>query len=243
MQGPTLRDVAKAAGVHTATASRALNPNARALVNPETARRVLRAAETLGYRPNPIARSLKTAKYPHRQYRRPARTRAGADHLAALAPGRRSDHCHRAAETSAAATVARAARADGAGHRRTEELAGGSVAADDAAGIGLAVKHLVELGHRRILHLAGPQTNSTGVERLRAFRTAAREHEALRATCSTPPLTGAPATVLVLMPPGTAAIPTHRAPPTEPVRALPGRRFASADARPRADECSRSPPR
>ncbi|WP_329415720.1 substrate-binding domain-containing protein [Nocardia vinacea] len=128
-------------------------------------------------------------------------------------------------------------------NRRTEELAGGSVAADDAAGIGLAVKHLVELGHRRILHLAGPQTNSTGVERLRAFRTAAREHEALRATCSTPPLTGAPATVLVLMPPGTAAIPTHRAPPTEPVRALPGRRFASADARPRADECSRSPPR
>jgi LacI family transcriptional regulator len=59
---PTLRDVAQAAGVHAATASRALNPETRKLVNAETARRVLRAAETLGYRPNPIARSLKTAK-------------------------------------------------------------------------------------------------------------------------------------------------------------------------------------
>src|SRR5690242_11190277 len=59
---PTLRDVADAAGVHPATASRALNANTRALVNAETARRVLRVAEQLGYRPNPIARSLKTSK-------------------------------------------------------------------------------------------------------------------------------------------------------------------------------------
>lgn len=62
MQPPTLRDVADAAGVHPATASRALNPGTRGLVNAETARRVMRAAETLGYRPNPIARSLKTAR-------------------------------------------------------------------------------------------------------------------------------------------------------------------------------------
>ena len=62
MQNPTLRDVAEAAGVHAATASRALNPETRGLVNIDTARRVLRAAEALGYQPNPIARSLKTAK-------------------------------------------------------------------------------------------------------------------------------------------------------------------------------------
>jgi LacI family transcriptional regulator len=61
-QSVTLRDVAEAAGVHTATASRALNPKARQLVNPETVRRVVRAAESLGYQPNPIARGLKTAK-------------------------------------------------------------------------------------------------------------------------------------------------------------------------------------
>jgi LacI family transcriptional regulator len=59
--GPaTLRDVAAAAGVHPATASRALNLDTRALVNADTARRVLDAATELGYRPNPIARGLKT---------------------------------------------------------------------------------------------------------------------------------------------------------------------------------------
>jgi LacI family transcriptional regulator len=56
----TLRDVARVAGVHPATVSRALNEETRALVNEETARRVLRAAEELGYHPNPIARGLKT---------------------------------------------------------------------------------------------------------------------------------------------------------------------------------------
>ena len=56
----TLRDVARVAGVHPATVSRALNEETRALVNEATARRVLKAAETLGYQPNPIARGLKT---------------------------------------------------------------------------------------------------------------------------------------------------------------------------------------
>jgi LacI family transcriptional regulator len=59
---PTLRDVAQRAGVHPATASRALNPQTRSLVNEATASRVLKVAESLGYRPNPIARSLKTAR-------------------------------------------------------------------------------------------------------------------------------------------------------------------------------------
>ena len=62
MQTPTLRDVAEAAGVHAATASRALNPATRSLVNAATAQRVMKVAENLGYRPNPIARGLKTAK-------------------------------------------------------------------------------------------------------------------------------------------------------------------------------------
>jgi LacI family transcriptional regulator len=62
MAAPTLRDVAHLAGVHPATASRALNPQTRPLVNADTARKVLRAAESIGYQPNPIARSLKTAR-------------------------------------------------------------------------------------------------------------------------------------------------------------------------------------
>ena len=58
----TLRDVATAAGVHPATASRALNPGTRLLVSEETARRVSEAAARLGYRPNPVARSLRTRR-------------------------------------------------------------------------------------------------------------------------------------------------------------------------------------
>jgi LacI family transcriptional regulator len=58
----TLRDVAAAAGVHPATASRALNPGTRLLVSQETAQRVNDAATRLGYRPNPVARSLRTRR-------------------------------------------------------------------------------------------------------------------------------------------------------------------------------------
>jgi LacI family transcriptional regulator len=61
LAGPaTLRDVARVAGVHPGTVSRALNPQTRSLVNERTARRVLDAAQELGYRPNPIARGLRT---------------------------------------------------------------------------------------------------------------------------------------------------------------------------------------
>jgi LacI family transcriptional regulator, galactose operon repressor len=58
----TLRDVARRSGVHPATASRALNPATRMLVSEETAGRVLSAAAELGYRPNTVARSLRTRR-------------------------------------------------------------------------------------------------------------------------------------------------------------------------------------
>ena len=58
----TLKDVAALAGVHPATASRALNHQTRLLVSPETASRILAAAEELGYRPNAVARSLRTRR-------------------------------------------------------------------------------------------------------------------------------------------------------------------------------------
>jgi LacI family transcriptional regulator len=56
----TLRDVARIAGVHPGTVSRALNPATEALVRAETVQRVRQVAEELGYRPNPLARGLKT---------------------------------------------------------------------------------------------------------------------------------------------------------------------------------------
>lgn len=55
---PTIRDVARQAGVSIQTVSTVLNR--RPGVSPETRLRVLEAARLLGYRPNAVARSLRT---------------------------------------------------------------------------------------------------------------------------------------------------------------------------------------
>ena len=57
-----LTDVAREAGVHPGTASRALNPTTVNRVSPETARRVLKVAHRLGYVPNTLARGLRTSR-------------------------------------------------------------------------------------------------------------------------------------------------------------------------------------
>ena len=56
----TQRDVARVAGVHRATVSRALDPRRRGLVDPATVQKVTEAAEGLGYTLNALARGLKT---------------------------------------------------------------------------------------------------------------------------------------------------------------------------------------
>jgi LacI family transcriptional regulator len=56
----SLADVAREAGVHPGTASKALNPATRSRVAAPTARRVVAAAERLGYQPNTLARGLRT---------------------------------------------------------------------------------------------------------------------------------------------------------------------------------------
>lgn len=209
MRTPTLRDVAEAAGVHAATASRALNPETRRLVNVETARRVLRAAETLGFTPNPIARGLKTQRsgtvglvlpditnplFPPivrgiEDVLAPAgysalivNTDNDPDRERALIASLRS----RQVEGLIVATarlehpLLEQLREQQAHlvlvNRRTTGLDAPWITPDDAAGVELAVRHLAELGHRRILHLAGPQTTSTGVVRARAFQGAVRDH-------------------------------------------------------------------
>jgi len=58
----TLRDVAAHAGVHPATASRALSEATRHRVNVETARRVAAAAHELGYEPDLTARTMRTGR-------------------------------------------------------------------------------------------------------------------------------------------------------------------------------------
>ena len=57
---PSIKDVAKMAGVSTATVSRVLANNPR--VTEETRQRVMNAVEQLSYRPNLIARSLRVQK-------------------------------------------------------------------------------------------------------------------------------------------------------------------------------------
>ncbi len=60
--GPAcLTDVARAAGVHFSTASRVINGSGEVAVRPETRQRILDTARRLNYRPNAIARGLKTA--------------------------------------------------------------------------------------------------------------------------------------------------------------------------------------
>lgn len=208
MQAPTLRDVAEAAGVHTATASRALNPETRRLVNAETAKRVLRIAESLGYQPNPIARSLKTAKSRTIGVVVPDLTNPlfppivrGIDDVLGPAgysvllvntdndPEREESLVRSLRSRHVEGLIVATARLHHPllerlheekvqmvmVNRRAEGVDAPSITADDAAGMRLAVQHLAGLGHRRIAHLAGPQSTSTGVVRLSAFQQACRE--------------------------------------------------------------------
>src|ERR1700682_5572923 len=61
---PVLSDVAKHAAVSLTTASRALDPDNDHPVNARTRARVQAAAERLAYRPNPMARALRTRRVP-----------------------------------------------------------------------------------------------------------------------------------------------------------------------------------
>jgi LacI family transcriptional regulator len=209
MSTPTLRDVAEVAGVHAATASRALNPETRRLVNSDTARRVIKAAEALGYQPNPIARGLKTSKSGTIGLVIPDLTNPlfppivrgvedvlGPAGFSALIVNTDNDPAReqqqvlslrsRQVEGLIVATarlehpLLRQLHAEGVRlvlvNRRTDDLDVPSITPDDARGVELAVEHLVGLGHTRIVHLAGPQSTSTGVVRARAFHSALRGH-------------------------------------------------------------------
>src|SRR6516164_195961 len=58
----TLKEVAERAGVHASTVSRALNPATRSMVVEAVVERVMKAAADLGYRPDPVAASLRTGR-------------------------------------------------------------------------------------------------------------------------------------------------------------------------------------
>lgn len=58
----TIRDVAALAGVDASLVSRVLNDHPKASAGPSTRERILEAARKLGYQPNLMARSLRTAR-------------------------------------------------------------------------------------------------------------------------------------------------------------------------------------
>jgi LacI family transcriptional regulator len=205
----TIRDVARLAEVHPGTVSRALNARTSDLVNRETAERVRRAAEQLGYRPNPIARGLKT----NRSYTvgvlipdmtnplfppilRGIEDRLDAAGYTALIVNTDNDPAHERRQLDAMLArqvdgfISATARLDteelarvGAGgtpivlvNRSLEDGSLPAVTVDDHHGSRLAVDHVVELGHERIAHVAGPQNVSTGHLRYLGFMAAMRDH-------------------------------------------------------------------
>ncbi|MGB8182110.1 MAG: LacI family DNA-binding transcriptional regulator [Stellaceae bacterium] len=213
-QRVTVREVARAARVHFSTVSRVMNPATRGQITDSVAKRVLKAAERLGYRTNALAAGLRTRRsrvvgiivpyidsplYPpillgiedvlnERGYvaiicntqNDPAREeRALAEMM-----GRQVDGLILGTATRrdpiVEAWVKRGTplvminRTDQTGRAP-------SVITDDRLGIGLVIDHLVQLGHRAIGHIAGPQQLSTGAARSEGFRRAMARHR-LRAS-------------------------------------------------------------
>jgi LacI family transcriptional regulator len=204
----TLRDVARIAGVHPGTVSRALNPETEALVRDETVRRVREVAAELGYRPNPLARGLKTNRsftigviVPDIQNPlfppiiRGIDDRLGEAGYTPLIANTDNDPARERVDFEAMRArqvdgiVTATARVDHElldeiattgiplvlVNRRVEDGSLPSATADDHVGARLAVEHLVELGHTKIAHLAGPPDVSTGRRRHEGFAEGMRE--------------------------------------------------------------------
>jgi LacI family transcriptional regulator len=198
----TIADVAKLAGVHAATVSRALNPSAQAQVSPETVRRVQKAAKALGYVPNAMARSLRTSLSMTVGVTIPDLTNPifpplirGIENF--LAPRGYTvllaNTDGRPALEKAAITSLLERRVDGLiiatgldDHALLPKLFDQGVRAvlanrgagtvpyplvtgDDSSGITLAVDLLKKLGHRQIVHIAGPDNFSTSRTRREAM--------------------------------------------------------------------------
>lgn len=197
----TLMDVASAAGVHVSTVSRILSDAPGLNVKPETRERVRQAARDLQYRPNIVARALRTASsgalgmlVP--SLRNPVYadiTRGAFDRawerglVVVLAEDRGGEDAERAYEQ-----LVQKGRIDGlliAGahpgstlakqaatapvpfvfvNRRQKGAHNISMREEDAAA--LAVEHLLELGHTRLGHVAGPKDIDTAKRRLAGFR-------------------------------------------------------------------------
>jgi DNA-binding LacI/PurR family transcriptional regulator len=192
-------DVARRAGVSQSTVSLVLSGKGRGRISAPTEAAVRRAADELGYRPNVAARALRTGVartvglvvpdvtnpfFGHvlRGAQRAARTAGYA--VALVDAGRDRDwelasiEALRAGPADGVLLFGIDASPDAVGHAVGIEVAPGGlpvVRLDVEAGTDAAVAHLVELGHRRVGHLAA----TVGASTFRAR--AARLHAALAA--------------------------------------------------------------
>jgi LacI family transcriptional regulator, repressor for deo operon, udp, cdd, tsx, nupC, and nupG len=201
---PRIRDVARVAGVSTATVSRALSRPE--IVSPATLEAVLAAVRETGYTINQAARNLRqqrtggvVALVPN--LANPFFSRILAGIAGVLAPAGYSLLVVDTKGPGADAHIARKldrSRADGLivfdGTLPREDLRGGgpvppvllacewiegaglpTVRVDNRAGGHLAVRHLAELGHRAIGHVRGPADNVLSGAREAGMREALAE--------------------------------------------------------------------
>jgi LacI family transcriptional regulator len=204
----TLKDIARATGVHVSTVSRALDPVERKAITEEVVNRIRASADMLGYRPNRIAAGLRTKRTMTVGVMIPDITnvifppilrgiesvldplgyasiivntdnkRDRESRLLDVLRDRGVDGIIHAAVLRSDPAIAKAAD-DGLPvvtlNRKMEYSNIPYVINDEEAGICEMLRHLHDLGHRHIAHLAGPQDLSTGQLRLAAFREAAKK--------------------------------------------------------------------
>lgn len=196
----TIYEVAARAAVSASTVSRAFT--VPELVRKDTLRRVLEAAQELGYEPNRAARALITGKTGNLGVLVPD---IGNPFFSAILKGtssraRESDHVLFLADTDEDPALeeslvrAMAKQVDGlvlcssrlAGERLAELTgqvpvvfvnrtvgAAASVVMDSADGVRQAVEHLAALGHQRLAFLCGPDSSWSNEQRRRGLGPAA----------------------------------------------------------------------
>lgn len=198
----TIYDVARVAGVAPSTVSRAFSRPGR--VNSETAERIRRVADGLGYRTNPLARALSTARshmialvisdianpFYAEVVRGAQAAAAQAGYTILLADAQESDQLERTTLERALPTVdgvilASSRMSDSAIRVMAKQKPVvvlnraitdvPCVVTDNARGARRAAEHLGELGHDTITYLAGPEASWADGMRWRSLREAGME--------------------------------------------------------------------